>query len=84
LIINYVISVVGNALLRFYILKGEKMIDDYIIHCKIGAYMVMLKKAWMITFLFKEFPPFFKRLIPSGIFHLLSLDGHGFHAMIEL
>ncbi len=41
----------------------------------------------MITFLFKEFPSFFKRLIPSGIFHsnyhLLSLDGHGFHAMIN-
>jgi hypothetical protein len=81
LIINYVISVVGNALLRFYTLKGEKMIDDYINHCKIGTYMATLKKAQMITFLFKEFPSFFKKLIPSGIFHsnyhILSLDGHG-------
>ncbi len=63
------------------------MIDDYINHWKIGTYIPTLKKAQMITFLFKEFPSFFKRLIPSGIFHsnyhLLSLDGHGFHAMIN-
>jgi hypothetical protein len=44
------------------------MINDYINHCKIGIYMAMLMKAWMISFVFKEFPSFFKRLIPSGIF----------------
>jgi hypothetical protein len=41
----------------------------------------MQSKAWMITFLFKEFLSFFKRSIPSGISitnrHLFILDRHG-------
>jgi hypothetical protein len=86
--INNGISVVGNALLRFCILKGEKIINDYINHFKIGTYMAMLKKAWMIKKLFKEFSSFFNELIPCGNFHsnyhLLSLDGLGSHAMIEI
>ncbi len=49
--------------------------------------MAMQSKAWMTTFLFKEFLSFFKRCIPSEISitnkHLLILDGHGFHVTLE-
>jgi len=46
------------------------------------------RKAWMITsFLFKGFLSFFKRSILGGIFqsnqHLLILDGHGSHVIVE-
>jgi hypothetical protein len=47
----------------------------------------MQSRAWMTTFLFKEFLSFFKRFIPSGISitnkHLLILDGHQFHVTLE-
>jgi hypothetical protein len=49
--------------------------------------MAMQSKAWMITFLFKEFMSFFKRSIPSVISitnrHLLILDEHGSHVNLE-
>jgi hypothetical protein len=49
--------------------------------------MAMQSKAWMNTFLFKEFLSFLKRFIPSGISitnkHLLILDGHGSHVILE-
>jgi hypothetical protein len=45
-------------------------------------------KAWMITFLFKEWFCLFKKLILSGISlinrQLLVLDKHGFHATLEV
>jgi hypothetical protein len=49
--------------------------------------MVVQTKAWIISFLLKEFLSFFKRSIPSGISpsnrHLLILDGHGSHVSLE-
>jgi hypothetical protein len=49
--------------------------------------MAMQSKAWMITFLFKEFFVFFKRSTPSGTSltnrHLFILDGHGSHVTLE-
>jgi len=49
--------------------------------------MAMQLKAWMTTFLFKQFLFFFKRFIPSGISltnkHLFILNGHGFHVTLE-
>jgi hypothetical protein len=49
--------------------------------------MAMESKAWMTTFLFKEFLSFFKRSIPSGIPIInrrpLILDGHGPHVNLE-
>jgi hypothetical protein len=49
--------------------------------------MAMQTNAWMTTFLFKEFPSFFKRLILGGISqtncHLLILDGHGSHVTLK-
>jgi hypothetical protein len=48
----------------------------------------MQSKAWMITFLFKEFLSFFKSSILNGISitnrHLLILDGHGSHVTLEV
>jgi hypothetical protein len=49
--------------------------------------MAMQSKAWMTTFLFKEFLSFFKRSILSGISITnrcrLILDGHGSHVTLE-
>jgi hypothetical protein len=49
--------------------------------------MAMQSKAWMTTFLFKEFMFFFKRSIPSKISitnrHMLILDGHGSHVALQ-
>jgi hypothetical protein len=49
--------------------------------------MAMQSKAWMTTFIFKEFLFFFKRFIPNGMSitnsHLFILDGHGSHVTLE-
>jgi hypothetical protein len=61
--------------------------DEYIQLCKPGTYMVMLKKTWMTSFLFKEFLSFSKRSVLRGISftnrHLLILDGHHNHVTLE-
>jgi len=44
--------------------------------------MVMQKRAWMTSFLFKEFLTFFKKYVPNGV-TLVSLDGHGSHVTLE-
>ncbi len=87
LIINCVVNAVGITLPRFHIFKRENIRDNYIQICKLRTCMAMQSKAWMITFLFKEFMSFFKRSIPSGISitnrHMLILDGHGSHVTLE-
>jgi hypothetical protein len=49
--------------------------------------MIMQSKAWMITFLFKEFLSFIYRSIQSGIFltnkHMFNFDDHGSHVTFE-
>jgi hypothetical protein len=49
--------------------------------------MAMQSKAWMTTFLSKEFLSFFEIYILSGISltikHLFILDGHGSHVTLE-
>ncbi len=67
LIVNYVVNVVGITLLWFYIFRGKTKCDDYVQLCKLRACMAMQLKAWMTTFLFKEFLFFFKRSTPNGI-----------------
>jgi hypothetical protein len=87
LTVNYVVNATGTILLRFYIFKGERICDDYIQFCKPRTCMAMQSKAWMATFLFKEFLSFFKRSIPSGISitnrRPLILDGHRSHVTLE-
>ncbi len=53
LTINYVVNVVGIIMPWLYIFRGER-----IQICKPGTYMAMQRKAWMITFFFKEFVSF--------------------------
>jgi hypothetical protein len=88
LIANYVVSGARTTLLGFYIFRKEMIHEDYIQFCKLGIYMAMQSKAWMTTFLFKEFLSFFKRFILSGISstnkHLLILDEHGSHVTLEV
>jgi hypothetical protein len=47
----------------------------------------MQKKTWRTSYLFKEWLSLFNKFIPWGISqdnpHLLILDGHGLHIMIE-
>jgi hypothetical protein len=49
--------------------------------------MAMQKKAWMTSFLSKEFLTSFKNYVLSGVSltnqHLLVLDGHGSHVILE-
>jgi len=50
--------------------------------------MVVQTKAWMTSFLFKEFLSFFKRSVLGGIspsnHHLLILDGNGSHVSLKV
>ncbi len=46
---------------------SEWIKDDYIKLCKVGTCIAMQTKAWMISFLFKEFQSFFKKSIHSEI-----------------
>jgi hypothetical protein len=64
---NYVINDDRGVLPNFYIFIGERLMDDYISLCKLGACMAMWKRTWMIPFLFKEFLSFFNKLVPSGV-----------------
>jgi hypothetical protein len=76
-----------RSILGFYIFRGERIKDDYIMHYKPITCMAIQTKAWMTSFLFKIFLPFFKRSVPSGIspnnYHLLALHGHGSHVNLK-
>jgi hypothetical protein len=47
----------------------------------------MQGKAWMTSFLFKEFLSFFKKIVLGDIsqskHHLLIMDGHGLQVTLE-
>jgi hypothetical protein len=81
-----VVNATGITLPK-YIFRKERICDDYIQLCKPKTCMAMQSKAWMTTYLFKEFLSFFKRSIPSEISltnrHLHILDGHGSHVTLE-
>jgi uncharacterized membrane protein YbaN (DUF454 family) len=70
----------------FYIFRGKKLHENYIQNYKLNKRMVMQKKAWMISTLFKDYF-FCKKLVPMGISqsncHLLIVDGHGSHVSLE-
>jgi hypothetical protein len=87
LTINCEVNVVRASILRCHIFQGEKIRNDYIMHCKLGTCMVIQTIALMTSFLFKEFLSFFKKLVPSGTslnnYHLLTLDGHGSHVSLK-
>jgi hypothetical protein len=69
LIINCVVHATSwflFGILQIY--KDEILKDDYSKFCKPSTCMVMLKKAWMTSFLFKELLFFFKRFVPNEVF----------------
>jgi len=68
LMVNCVVNVIRDCLLGFYIFKGGRIRDDYIILCKANTCMAMQTKALMTFFLFKFFLPIFKKSVPSEIF----------------
>jgi hypothetical protein len=80
-------NAIEGLILRFYIFQGERIKDDYIKHCKFGTCMGVQTKAWMTSFLFKEFLSLFKRSILGGSspnnHHLLILNGHGSHVNLK-
>ena len=39
---------------NFYIFKGKKIRENYIVHCKDQATMAMQPEAWMTQFLFSK------------------------------
>jgi hypothetical protein len=57
-----------KSLPNFCIFRGKWIRDDYIQHCKKRTCTAMQGKAWMTSFLFKEFLSFFKRPGLGGIF----------------
>jgi hypothetical protein len=87
LIVNCVINVARATLLAFYIFKGSRMQENYIWDCRPGICMVMNNFfGWQLTILNNGWF-FFCRYILRGVYeynwHLLNLDGHGFHATIQ-
>jgi hypothetical protein len=85
--VNCVVNVIGDCLPGFYMFRSERIRDDYIRLCKAGTCMAMQTKAWMTSFLFKDFLSFFKKSIFGEIFqssqHLLIMDEHGSHVMLK-
>ncbi len=67
LIVNYVINDAKGVLHGFYIFRGGRLRDDYIRLYKPNICMVMQKRVWMTTFLFKESMAFFNKSIPNGV-----------------
>jgi NADH:ubiquinone oxidoreductase subunit E len=65
--VNYKLNATTSTLLRFYIFKRERLKDYYIKLCKSITCMAMQNKAWMTSFMFKEFLSFFKRFVLGGI-----------------
>ena len=84
------INVARGCIPNFYILKGTYFLEAYIAHCEAGAAMGMQPNAWMTKWLFKIWILHFiqcltKRLgIDLSNTHLLILDGHNSHVMLEV
>ncbi len=68
LTINCEVNVVGGSIPRFYIFHDERIRGDYNMHYKPGTCMAVRTKAWMTSFLFKEFLSFFKGFSPRWYF----------------
>jgi hypothetical protein len=78
LIVNCVVNATRKALPRLYTFQKYWLPEYYIKLCKARSCMVMQTKAWMTSFLFKEWLSFFKKLVPCGIFQTwVSCDTRG-------
>lgn len=87
LIVNVCINIATGKVHLFYIFKEVQIQQKYIEGVEVRACMAIQKKAWMTTYLFKQWLSFFQQSIPEGISpancHLLVLDGHGSHVGLE-
>ncbi|KAI5068921.1 hypothetical protein GOP47_0015222 [Adiantum capillus-veneris] len=82
------VNAVGSALPGYYIFKGKKAMQNYLMECEDGAVMSMQGKAWMTGQLFEAWLDHFKAMLPSPLTptqrHLLIVDGHGSHTRLEV
>ena len=75
---------------NFYILKGTYFLQDYIAGYEKGAVMDMQPNAWMTKWLFESWILHFIECLRRGPGidlnnrHLLVLDGHNSHVMLEV
>ena len=80
----------GGSIPNFYILKGTYFLEDYIARCEDGAMMGMQPNAWMTKWLFESWILHFITCLRKGHGldltnrHLLILDGHNSHVMLEV
>ena len=84
------INVASGSIPNFYILKGIYFLEDYIARCKEGAVMGMQSNVWMTRWLFESWISHFIECLKKGPGldlekrHLLILDGHNLHLMLEV
>lgn len=82
------VNAVGGVLPGYYIFKGKKAKQNYLLECENGAVMSMQGKAWMIGQLFEAWLEHFKSSVPTPLSpterHLLIVDGHGSHTRVQL
>jgi hypothetical protein len=80
----------GQSILGFYILRGKRVMANYIELCEDGATMAMQPEGWMTTILFLHWISHFIQSLEKrgGISpanrHLLILDGHNSHITMEV
>ena len=80
----------GGSIPNFYILKGSYFLEDYIVRCKEGAVMGMQPNAWMTRWVFESWISHFVECMRRGQGldqtnrHLLILDGHNSHVILEV
>lgn len=81
------VNAIGTSIPGFYLFKGKNQLKNYIQNCEPGACMAAHPHAWMIKELFLSWLFHFAALVPSGISpnnrHLLILDGHGNHMVVQ-
>ena len=85
------VNAAGYHLPKFYNFKGKSFQHDYIKQCEDNGSMAMQPKAWMTGYLFKSWNGHFVKNvhdcglgISSSCRHLLILDGHGSHVIVDV
>ena len=84
------VNAAGQHVPNFYILRGKRVMRNYIEQAKSGATMAMQPKAWMTSYLFAKWIEQFilcikrRSSISASERHLLILDGHGSHVTLEV
>ena len=84
------INAAGSYIPNFYIFKGKRIRDNYILHCKSGAAMAMQSAAWMTQVLSSSWMSHFIAALErhGGVSHehqhLLIVDGHNSHVTVDV